>query len=67
MMVFDMVSGEWNLRACCWHYRSDVTTGHRTQEDCATIKDMITKSRTEGFGSEVQRRIIVGTFALSRK
>jgi aspartyl-tRNA(Asn)/glutamyl-tRNA(Gln) amidotransferase subunit A len=28
---------------------------------------MITKSRTEGFGSEVQRRIIVGTFALSRK
>lgn len=44
-----------------------VRYGHRTQEDCATIKDMITKSRTEGFGSEVQRRIIVGTFALSRK
>jgi aspartyl-tRNA(Asn)/glutamyl-tRNA(Gln) amidotransferase subunit A len=44
-----------------------VRYGHRTQEDCATIKDMITKSRTEGFGSEVQRRIIIGTFALSRK
>ena len=33
--------------------------------DAATLKEMIIKSRSEGFGSEVQRRILLGTFVLS--
>ena len=38
--------------------------GHRTPED-ATFLETYTKSRTEGFGTEVQRRILLGTFVLS--
>tara|TARA_A100001015_G_C14954924_1_gene698350 strand:- start:45 stop:1514 length:1470 start_codon:yes stop_codon:yes gene_type:complete len=34
-------------------------------DNARTLKDMIVKSRSEGFGDEVQRRIIMGTFALS--
>ncbi|MBH37586.1 Asp-tRNA(Asn)/Glu-tRNA(Gln) amidotransferase GatCAB subunit A [bacterium] len=37
---------------------------HRTQE-ADTLKEMIIKSRSEGFGDEVQRRILMGTFVLS--
>ena len=41
-----------------------VRYGHR----CATprdLEDLYTRSREEGFGEEVQRRILVGTYALS--
>lgn len=38
--------------------------GHRTSE-AATLKELITRSRTEGFGVEVQRRILTGTHLLS--
>jgi aspartyl-tRNA(Asn)/glutamyl-tRNA(Gln) amidotransferase subunit A len=38
--------------------------GHRTKEYTDVI-DMMSKSREEGFGPEVTRRIILGTFALS--
>ena len=38
--------------------------GHRTQES-SDILSLISKSRKEGFGPEVTRRIILGTFALS--
>lgn len=31
----------------------------------ADLQDMYTRSRTEGFGAEVKRRIMVGTYALS--
>ncbi len=31
----------------------------------STIEDIITSSRTEGFGEEVKRRIMLGTYALS--
>ena len=41
-----------------------VRFGHRA-EDVSTIDELYKKSRSEGFGDEVQRRIIVGTFALS--
>jgi aspartyl-tRNA(Asn)/glutamyl-tRNA(Gln) amidotransferase subunit A len=40
-----------------------VRFGHRAE--AAGLLDMYTKSRSEGFGSEVKRRIMLGTYALS--
>lgn len=40
--------------------------GHRTVEPVETIADMTSRSRAEGFGPEVQRRIMLGTYALSK-
>ena len=42
-----------------------VRYGHRS-ERADTIDGLITKSRSEGFGDEVKRRIMLGTYALSR-
>lgn len=39
--------------------------GHRTKEDVKDIVELFSKSRAEGFGEEVQRRIMIGTYALS--
>ncbi len=39
--------------------------GHRTKEAVEDLADMYKLSRTEGFGAEVQRRILLGTFVLS--
>lgn len=39
--------------------------GHRTVEKVENIVDLFSKSRAEGFGDEVQRRIMLGTYALS--
>ncbi len=41
-----------------------VRYGHRTSAP-ENLLDMYVKSRTEGFGDEVQRRIILGTYVLS--
>ena len=41
-----------------------VRFGHRC-EDPKDLEDLYTRSRSEGFGEEVKRRIIVGTYALS--
>ncbi len=41
-----------------------VRYGHRC-ENPKNLLDLYTRSRAEGFGAEVQRRILVGTFALS--
>lgn len=41
-----------------------VRFGHRA-DDCAGLKEMYMKSRAEGFGTEVKRRIMLGTYALS--
>ncbi|MBK16997.1 MAG: Asp-tRNA(Asn)/Glu-tRNA(Gln) amidotransferase GatCAB subunit A [Prochlorococcus sp. SP3034] len=41
-----------------------VKFGFRSQ-DCDNLSDMISKSRSQGFGDEVQRRILIGTYALS--
>ena len=40
-----------------------VRFGHRA--DAGRLLDMYTKSRSEGFGVEVKRRIMLGTYALS--
>tara|TARA_R110001592_G_scaffold16881_10_gene71661 strand:+ start:21569 stop:23053 length:1485 start_codon:yes stop_codon:yes gene_type:complete len=40
-----------------------VRFGHRVHED--DLKDMYELSRAEGFGDEVKRRIMIGTYALS--
>lgn len=38
--------------------------GHRT-EGCATLEEMYLRSRSEGFGAEVKRRIVLGTYLMS--
>jgi aspartyl-tRNA(Asn)/glutamyl-tRNA(Gln) amidotransferase subunit A len=42
-----------------------VRYGHRTAENVPDLVAMYKKTRTEGFGPEVRRRILLGTFALS--
>lgn len=42
-----------------------VRYGHRTKEPVADLVDFYKKSRSEGFGKEVKRRIMLGTFVLS--
>ena len=39
--------------------------GHRTADPVKDIVELFSKSRYEGFGDEVQRRIMIGTYALS--
>jgi aspartyl-tRNA(Asn)/glutamyl-tRNA(Gln) amidotransferase subunit A len=42
-----------------------VRYGFKTEEPVADLDDFYKKTRTEGFGKEVQRRIMLGTFVLS--
>ena len=43
---------------------SGLMYGHRSKE-ATDLESVFTKSRTEGFGEEVKRRIMTGTFVLS--
>ncbi|MEO5889003.1 MAG: Asp-tRNA(Asn)/Glu-tRNA(Gln) amidotransferase subunit GatA [Ferruginibacter sp.] len=42
-----------------------VRFGHRTREPVADLTEFYKRSRSEGFGKEVKRRILLGTFVLS--
>jgi aspartyl-tRNA(Asn)/glutamyl-tRNA(Gln) amidotransferase subunit A len=42
-----------------------VRYGHRTSEAVADLTEFYKRSRSEGFGKEVKRRILLGTFVLS--
>jgi len=39
--------------------------GHRTDRPCDDIIELFCRSRAEGFGAEVKRRIMLGTYTLS--
>lgn len=39
--------------------------GHRTEQDVDGIVELFSRSRAEGFGPEVKRRIMLGTYTLS--
>jgi aspartyl-tRNA(Asn)/glutamyl-tRNA(Gln) amidotransferase subunit A len=39
--------------------------GHRTAEPVKDIVELVSRSRAEGFGEEVKRRIMIGAYALS--
>ena len=39
--------------------------GHRTKEPVRDIIELYSRSRAEGFGAEVKRRIMIGTYNLS--
>src|SRR5204862_7378648 len=40
--------------------------GHRTKRPVKDIIELYSKTRAEGFGEEVQRRIMIGTYGLSK-
>ncbi|MFK7973250.1 MAG: Asp-tRNA(Asn)/Glu-tRNA(Gln) amidotransferase subunit GatA [Rickettsiaceae bacterium] len=42
-----------------------VRYGYQTDKVCASLDEMYTHTRTEGFGEEVKRRIMIGTYVLS--
>lgn len=42
-----------------------VRYGYRTEKECKSLDEMYTLTRTEGFGEEVKRRIMIGTYVLS--
>jgi Asp-tRNA(Asn)/Glu-tRNA(Gln) amidotransferase A subunit family amidase len=72
MMEFDMVRSHDFFSTCLDGFWFVLLTphpslGYRSPEEPATVKDMYTKNRTEAFGPEVQRRIMLGSFVLSRK
>ncbi|MGC0372475.1 MAG: hypothetical protein DGJ47_001189 [Rickettsiaceae bacterium] len=42
-----------------------VRYGYRTEENCSSLDEMYAKTRSEGFGEEVKRRLMVGAYVLS--
>ena len=55
-----------SAEACSNLSRFDgIKYGHRTSENVDSYDELIKKSRGEGFGDEVKRRILLGNYALS--
>ena len=46
-------------------YRAKLSSDGKKDKDSSALIEMYCKSRAEGFGSEVKRRIMLGTYALS--
>jgi aspartyl-tRNA(Asn)/glutamyl-tRNA(Gln) amidotransferase subunit A len=46
-------------------YRSATVTANLAETNTTALDDVYKKSRSEGFGAEVKRRIMLGTFVLS--
>ena len=42
-----------------------VRYGHRSEKSAGSLEEFYANTRSEGFGSEVKRRIMLGTYALS--
>lgn len=42
-----------------------VRYGYRTEQEVSSIQEMYQKTRAEGFGKEVKKRIMIGTYVLS--
>ncbi len=42
-----------------------VRFGHRSEKECYNLDEMYINTRTEGFGEEVKRRIMIGAYVLS--
>ena len=53
--------------ACSNLARFDGVKYGYSEENCDTLTDLYEKSRSSGFGNEVKRRILLGTYILSSK
>lgn len=42
-----------------------VRYGHRTEQAASSLDEMYARTRAEGFGDEVKKRILIGTYVLS--
>ena len=65
------VTSTYYLISCCEASSNlsrydGVRYGHRTSKVSSSLLDFYSKSRGEGFGLEVKRRILMGTFCLSQ-
>ena len=63
MLCLRTILSHWQKQVPTWLVYDGVSYGLRVPAD--NLVEMSTKTRTEGFGPEVQRRILLGTYVLS--